>query len=59
MTRIELTTEQHQTLLRVMTEKAKAIHAWINATKSHVRDDEYRLVRDALTAIAKVEELEK
>jgi len=49
--RLEMSEEQAALLVRVVTDKVKEVHAWIAATGSHDRDDEYHGLQDLLKNI--------
>lgn len=49
--RLEMNEEQAALLTRTIANKAKEIHAWIAATGSHARDDEYHGLQDLLKNI--------
>lgn len=51
---LELTTEKAAVLVKVLSAKAKEIHAWRAATKSVVRDEEYDDITDLLKSITLV-----
>ena len=48
---VKLTKEQHDTLVRVMTNKANEICSWQEALINGVRDEEYKRIICALDAI--------
>lgn len=52
MYKLELNTKEAAALVRILTAKAKEIHAWRVRLRSAVRDEEYHEVTNLLTKVS-------